>query len=167
MASGDHKSSGQEWNLRDPSVLLATGFGVGLMPKAPGTWGSLLAVVLAWEIVGSFGPVGLALAGLGTFAVGIRVSNDCVRKFAAEDPKQVVIDEIAGQWLVLAVAPAPDLITYGVGFILFRIFDIWKPWPVGWADSNIKGGLGIMVDDILAAGYAAVLLWAFTVWMGS
>lgn len=165
MASGDHTSSGPEWNLRDPSVLLATGFGVGLLPKAPGTWGSLLAVAMAWEIAGSFGNVGLALAGLGAFAVGVRVANDCVRKFKIEDPKQVVIDEIAGQWLVLAVAPGPDLIAYGVGFILFRIFDILKPWPIGWADRKIKGGFGIMVDDILAAGYAAALLGSFLILM--
>ena len=72
----------------------------------------------------------------------------------------------AGQWLVLAAVPGPDLITYGAGFVLFRIFDILKPWPVGWADQNIKGGLGIMVDDLLAAGYAAALLWVFSMWMG-
>ena len=166
MASDDQTSSGSEWNLRDPSQLLATGFGVGLLPKAPGTWGSLLAVVLAWELAGAFGQAGLLLAGLGTFAVGVRVSNDCVGKFQIEDPKQVVIDEIAGQWLVLAVVPGPDLITYGAGFVLFRIFDILKPWPVSWADQNIKGGLGIMIDDILAAGYAAALLWVFSMWMG-
>jgi len=167
MASGDHTSSGPEWNLRDPSQLLATGLGIGLLPKAPGTWGSLLALVLAWEFSAHLGQLGLLLAGLGAFVVGIRVSNDCIRKFAIEDPKQVVIDEIAGQWLVLAVLPAPGLTTYAAGFVLFRVFDIFKPWPVSWADREIKGGLGVMVDDVLAAGYAAVLLWAFSIWMGS
>ena len=68
------------------------------------------------------------------------------------------IDEIAGQWAVLLFVPV-DLIHYGIGFVLFRAFDIFKPWPVGWADREVKGGLGIMLDDVLAAVYAALVLW--------
>ena len=69
-----------------------------------------------------------------------------------------MIDEVAGQWLVLVPAPL-DPLAYALAFLLFRIFDIWKPWPVRWADREAKGGLGIMLDDLLAAIYAVVLLW--------
>jgi len=158
-------SASEKWSLRDPAVFLATGFGTGLLPKAPGTWGSLLAVVMAWPIHTTFGPVGLAIAAVCAFIVGAWASNVCVRKYGTEDPGQVVIDEIAGQWLVLLVAP-PGWLGYGLGFVLFRIFDIYKPWPVSWADRTIKGGFGIMLDDVLAAAYAAAVLLAIMMGMG-
>ena len=151
----------QKWTLRDPAVFLATGFGAGLLPKAPGTWGSLFALPVAWLIFEASGRVGLAGAAALAFAVGIWASEVCVRKYASEDPKQVVIDEIAGQWLVLLVV-TPGWLAYMLGFALFRAFDILKPWPVSWADREIKGGLGVMLDDVLAAGYAAAVLYAIT-----
>jgi len=73
----------------------------------------------------------------------------------------VVIDEVAGQWLTLLVAP-PDLLLYLAGFLLFRLFDIRKPWPVSWADQSLPGGLGVMVDDLLAGLYAALFLYGAT-----
>ncbi len=72
----------------------------------------------------------------------------------------MVIDEVAGQWLTLALAAPLDPLFYAAGFLLFRVFDILKPWPVNWADDQLKGGLGIMADDIIAAGYAAGVLVA-------
>ena len=72
-------------------------------------------------------------------------------------PASVVIDEVAGQWLVLLAAPR-DPLAWVLAFLLFRIFDIWKPWPVRWADRDIAGGLGVMLDDLLAAVYAALVL---------
>jgi len=155
----------QKWTLRDPAVLLATGFGAGLLPKAPGTWGSLLALPLAWLIFEASGRAGLAVAAVLAFAIGVWASNVCIEKFETADPKQVVIDEIAGQWLVLLVVP-PGWLAYALGFVLFRAFDIFKPWPVSWADREIKGGLGVMLDDVLAAGYAAAVLFAITLGMG-
>ena len=154
-------SNQQKWTLRDPAVFLATGFGAGLLPKAPGTWGSLFALPVAWLIFEASGRVGLAGAAALAFAVGIWAASVCVRKYASEDPKQVVIDEIAGQWLVLLVV-TPGWLAYMLGFALFRAFDILKPWPVSWADREIKGGLGVMLDDVLAAGYAAAVLYAIT-----
>jgi len=165
MTTETKPSSGQSWNLRDPSVLMATGFGIGLIPKAPGTWGSLFAVLVGWEIFNSFGALGLAVGSLGAFGVGVRVSGDCIRKYESQDPKQVVIDEIAGQWLVLLVA-GHEITHYVLAFVLFRVFDIFKPWPVSWADREIKGGLGVMVDDVLAAIYAAAVLYMMINWMG-
>ncbi len=149
-------SSGKDWNLAHPAVFLATGFGAGLLRPAPGTWGSLLALGLAWGIVHLWGPLALATGAALAFAVGVWASSVCIEKYEGEDPKQVVIDEIAGQWLVLLFVPM-DLIHYGVGFVMFRAFDIFKPWPVSWADRTIKGGLGVMVDDILAAVYAIIV----------
>ncbi len=153
------------WTLRDPAVLLATGFGAGLLPKAPGTWGSLLAVALAWPIFEAAGRTGLAVAACAAFVIGVWASGVCAGKYGGEDPGQVVIDEIAGQWLVLLVV-TPGWLNYGLGFVLFRAFDIFKPWPVSWADRTIKGGLGIMIDDVLAAGYAAAVLYVITLGVG-
>ncbi len=158
-------ATAENWNLRDPAQLLATGFGVGLLPKAPGTWGSLFALPAAWGIVAAAGQPGLVLAAAGVFVLGIWAAGACVEKKGIQDPGPVVIDEIAGQWAVLLFVPV-DLIHYGVGFVLFRAFDILKPWPVGWADREIKGGLGIMLDDALAAGYAAAVLWGVAWAMG-
>ena len=75
------------------------------------------------------------------------------------DGSEIVIDEVAGQWLVLLVSSL-DIVHLGLGFLLFRLFDIWKPWPVCWVDSNLKGGFGVMADDILAGVYALICLWA-------
>ena len=158
-------SDQKKWTLRNPAVFLATGFGVGLLPKAPGTWGSVLAVALAWPIYVAVGQIGLTIAAFAAFAIGVWSSNVCIGKYGAEDPKQVVVDEIAGQWLVLLVVP-PGLLDYALGFILFRVFDILKPWPVSWADRTIKGGLGVMLDDILAAVYAIIVLLGITALMG-
>ena len=163
-ANGEPPPS-KEWNLAQPAVFLATGFGAGLLPRAPGTWGSLLAVGLAWGIVHLWGTLALAAGVVLAFAVGVWVSGVCIEKYGGEDPKQVVIDEIAGQWAVLLFVPL-DLIHYGVGFVLFRVFDIFKPWPVSWADREIKGGLGVMADDALAAAYAAAVLWGVAWVMG-
>ncbi len=92
------------------------------------------------------------------FLVGCWTSQVYATRTGRSDPSEVVIDEVAGQWLVLSVVPN-DLMLYVAGFLLFRLFDIWKPWPVRWADQTLPGGFGIMVDDILAALYAAALLW--------
>ncbi|NQV83161.1 MAG: phosphatidylglycerophosphatase A [Rhodospirillales bacterium] len=154
------------WNLRHPAVFLATGFGAGLLPRAPGTWGSILAVALAWGIVQMWGHVGLAVGAAVAFVAGVWASEVCIDKYGTEDPKQVVIDEIAGQWLVLLAVP-PGWLEYALGFVLFRAFDIFKPWPVSWADRSIKGGLGVMVDDVLAAVYAIIVLFAIAAMRGA
>lgn len=156
--------------LSDPAILLATWFGSGLLPKAPGTWGSLAALPFAWGLHAAFGWEILALATLVCFWVGIWASNGYVAKVGGEDPGAVVIDEVAGVWLTLLpaayLAPySPDILTYGIAFVLFRIADIAKPWPVSWADRSIKGGLGIMVDDILAAVFSAITLTLYLLYL--
>ncbi len=144
---------------RGPAFLIATCFGIGFLPKAPGTWGSLAALPFAWVIVHFGGWPALLAAILIVFLAGWWASAKLSASSGILDPGFVVVDEVAGQWLVLAAAPL-DPVYYGAGFLLFRLFDIWKPWPANWADRTIKGGLGIMADDILAGIYGLVILAA-------
>lgn len=146
-----------------PAALAATWFGTGLLPVAPGTWGSLAALPFAWVLARLGGWPMLLAASLLCFFVGWGASAIYVRRTGEDDPSEVVIDEVAGQWLVLAAAP-PDLFLYAAGFLLFRVLDITKPWPARWADRNVHGGLGVMLDDMLAAAYGAALMAVITLW---
>jgi len=151
-------------NLRSPPILLATWFGSGLLPKIPGTWGSLAALPFAWVIAVWGGNLALLAAAVIVFVIGIWASNRYISEIGGEDPGPVVIDEVAGQWLTLCVI-TPDPLFYGLGFVLFRITDILKPWPANWADREVKGGLGVMLDDVLAAAYSAAMLVGVKYWM--
>jgi len=143
-----------------PAVLIATFLGIGRLPKAPGTWASLIALPLAWIIYYLGGPPVLLLVAFYFACIGWWAAQVYVKRTGLEDPGVVVIDEIAAQMLVFMAAP-PTLLNLAVGFVLFRLFDILKPWPVSWADRHIKGGFGAMLDDLLAAGYAGLCLWLF------
>ena len=141
-----------------PAMLLATWFGAGLLPKIPGTWGSLAALPFAWYIGGAFGAVGLVVAAVIVFAIGCWAADAVSNAAEIRDPGFIVIDEVAAQFLVLAVAPEAPF-AYAAGFVLFRIADIVKPFPANWADREVHGGLGIMLDDIFAALYAGLALF--------
>ncbi len=137
--------------------FVATGCGLGLLPFAPGTWGSLLALPIAW----GFAPLGIPLSLLSAFALtaaGIWAIDRTLADSQIVDPPFIVIDEVCAQWLVLAVVPQEPL-AYALGFATFRLADIFKPWPAGWADRNVGGAFGVMLDDLLAAPYAAVSTW--------
>ena len=138
-------------------ILLATGFGSGYLPKAPGTWGSALAALLAWPIVETGGIVALATAALLATLIGIKVTDIYQDRTGESDPGAVVIDEFAGQWLTLLVCPL-DPVWWLAGFCAFRLFDIAKPWPVRWIDRKMKSATGVMLDDIAAGVYAVVLI---------
>jgi phosphatidylglycerophosphatase A len=135
--------------------VLGTWFGAGLLPLMPGTWGSLAALPCAWAIHSQSGATGLAVAAVIIFAVGCWAAGTIARASVATDPGAIVIDEVAAQWLVLLPAPL-DPLSYAAAFLLFRLFDIWKPWPVGWVDRRVHRGFGIMLDDLLAAVYAVL-----------
>lgn len=139
--------------------MLATWFGAGLLPKAPGTWGSLAALPFGLALTWLGGPW-LLLAGAAlAFLVGIWAGGRYARERGREDPGAVVIDEVAGQWIALIPALLdPRLIV--LAFVAFRLFDIAKPWPIGLLDRGLKGGLGIMADDALAGACAAAVVWA-------
>jgi phosphatidylglycerophosphatase A len=142
-----------------PAVVISTWFGAGLLPKAPGSWGSLAALPFAWGIRAATGPTGLAVATAFVVLVGWWAASVFVRRSNERDPRRVVIDEVAGQWLTLIPAPL-DPEDYVLGFLLFRAADILKPWPVSWADRELRGGFGVMADDVLAGIYACAALWA-------
>ena len=157
--------------LLKPVVILATWFGSGLLPKAPGTWGTVASLPFAWIMHSVAGWQVLAGASLAIFCIGIWASNGYTKLLGGEDPGPVVIDEVTGMWLTLIPAAyffpfAPDLLTYVVAFMLFRLADIIKPWPASWADKNVKGGLGIMFDDIIAAIFSSLGLTMYIMYEG-
>lgn len=144
-------------DLKRPSALLATWFGSGLLPKAPGTWGSLAALPFAWAIQSQGGQIALLVAAVLVFVIGIWASDRMAQELGIKDPGSIVIDEVAGQWLALAFVPL-SIWSYVAGFILFRLADITKPWPASLADRRVAGGLGIMLDDVIAGAYAGLAL---------
>lgn len=140
-----------------PAKLLGTWFGAGLFPKGPGTMGSLAALPFAIVIQYYLGNRALLIASVIAFFVGWLASNVYLRYTDAKDPKEIVIDEVSGQWLLLSLM-YPTLTSYIVGFVLFRLFDIIKPWPISLSDRRVTGGFGVMIDDTLAALYPPAIL---------
>lgn len=137
---------------------IATGFGLGRLPGAPGTWASAATLPFAWLVLSWLGPIGLFTVGVALMIVGIVASDVVVAKHGAKDPGYIVIDEIAGQCLALVPAMLSP-ISFLIGFVAFRLFDITKPWPAN-ALQELRGGYGVVLDDIAAAIYAAVVVWA-------
>ncbi|MDF2181682.1 phosphatidylglycerophosphatase A [Neptuniibacter sp. CAU 1671] len=147
---------------RNPVHFLAFGLGSGAVPKAPGTFGTLAAVIpylclqqldLPWYL----------LMLLATTLIGIWLCGKTARDLGVHDHGGIVWDEFVGFWLTMTFAP-PGWLWIVLGFLLFRLFDIAKPWPIGWADRRVSGGTGIMLDDLLAGVYAAVVL-QLLVWL--
>ena len=142
--------------LRSPVCLLAFGFGSGLAPRAPGTVGTLVGVLFAAAAMplplAARGAIGVALV-----AAGFWICGAAARRVGVDDHPGIVWDEIAAVYWVLQVAP-PDPLWWFAGFVLFRFFDIAKPWPIRDLDHRLHGGAGIMLDDLAAGLYAAVLL---------
>jgi len=141
-------------------MAIATGLYTGKIPKAPGTWGSLAALI-PWFFIRDLAlPLYLALL-LGVFIIGFLVAGSAEKMLDTADPGCIVIDEILGMFITLTAAPASP-VAWLLGFTLFRIFDIAKPFPVSWFDRNIHGGPGIMLDDVMAGIYAFAslqLIW--------
>ena len=150
------------------STAIASVFGIGYFKIAPGTVMSAVAMPPAFLIALHGGSTALFAASILIFAIGVWACNDHVRVHGRKDPSECVIDELAGQWLAcafaaipLATATALSLPAFALAFALFRLFDIWKPWPVSWADQKLAGGFGVMADDMLAglmAGFIVVLV---------
>ena len=147
-----------EWPLRRPETLIATWFGSGLAPIASGTWGSLAALPFGWLAL-VYGGIWL-LVGLTVVVTvaGIWASSRLVAGADIRDPGFIVIDEVAGMLVTLAFAP---LTWWGVAlaFLLFRAADIVKPFPANWCDAHLHGGLGVMLDDLVAGLYAGLATW--------
>jgi phosphatidylglycerophosphatase A len=140
-----------------PAMLVACGFGAGLLPIGPGSWGSLAALLTGWFITAYIGHLALVAAAVIAFAIGCWAAARVVKTSGLTDPRFIVIDEIAAQCLVLFAVPL-DGRWYAAAFLLFRVFDILKPWPIRAIERRVAGGLGVMLDDVAAALYAVVLL---------
>ena len=142
-----------------PAGWIASGFGSGLSPFASGTAGSAAALIPWFALRMLDWPLYLGAVALA-FAIGVWASGVVIAKLGIEDPSVVVWDEFVGQWItLLPLVVAPRGGTWVVvAFVLFRIFDVWKPWPASWADRSVKGGLGAMLDDVIAGIYAALTL---------
>jgi phosphatidylglycerophosphatase A len=140
------------------ATLVATSLGAGFMPKAPGHTGTLTAVPLAWALDRG-GQLVFALGLVIVTAVGTWAAEIYVRATGKDDNQQIVVDEVAGYLVTLFAVPRAP-VNLILGFLLFRLFDVWKPQPVRWLDEHIGGGLGVMVDDLAAGVYAALCLFA-------
>lgn len=139
------------------ATQIATVFGVGRAPTAPGTAGSIVALPFAWIIAMAGGRFLLMFAAIVVLGVGAWACEIYARAKGRDDPSECVIDEVAGQWVICAFAPL-SIPAYFLAFILFRLFDILKPWPIKTIERTVPGGLGIMVDDIVAALMGCVIL---------
>ena len=147
-------------NLKKPSHLFATWFGIGLLRPAPGTWGSFAALLIWYftEFLHSTAHVILPIFILFSWLVCSQATKDSDSK----DHSAIVIDEVAGMLVTLSFV-SHGIMTYLFAFLLFRLFDIWKPWPISWVDQNIQGGLGILLDDLIAGFFAGGIIYGILI----
>ncbi len=141
---------------RRPSHFLAFGFGSGAAPVAPGTFGTLAAVPI-YLLLQPLGPWAYPAVVAGITLLGVWLCQVTSRDLGVHDHPGIVLDEIAG-YLITMIAAPPGWAWMVTGFVLFRFFDIIKPWPIRWVDRHVHGGLGIMLDDVLAAVFAWLVL---------
>jgi len=150
---------------KNPVHLLACGLGSGASPIAPGTAGTVVAIPL-YLLMQSL-PLTFYVLGVGVVTVlGVWLCSVTARDFGVHDHSGIVWDEVAG-YLVTMIAAPPGWLWIGVGFVLFRIFDVLKPWPIRRVDEEVHGGLGIMLDDVLAGVYGLVVLQLLAYWYGA
>jgi len=143
--------------LATPAGWIACGLGSGLAPVAQGTFGSL-AAILPWLLLREVSlPMNLVIIVLG-FALGVWACGMAGRALGVDDHRALVWDEFVGLWIALLPALLAPWWAVVIGFALFRLFDVWKPWPIRVFDRRLKGGLGVMVDDVVAGVFAAVVL---------
>ncbi len=149
--------------LRQPTHWLAFGFGSGLAPKAPGTFGTLAAVPL-YLLLAQLPLWAYVVALVLSFGVGVYLCHKTADDLGVHDHPGIVWDEFVGYWITMLLAPAGWLWVV-IGFVLFRIFDVLKPWPIRWLDKHVHGGFGIMIDDVLAGVFAWLVLQGLALWL--
>jgi phosphatidylglycerophosphatase A len=138
-------------------MFIATGFYSGYLPKAPGTWGSVAGVLVWFCIYRLEAPIYWGIVA-ALFVAGTIAAGAAEKIVDRPDPGLITIDEVVGQLMVLAIIPASPIWVF-IGFVIFRFFDILKPFPVNWLDKHIHGGLGIMLDDVAAGLYSMLVVW--------
>ena len=136
-----------------PLSLIATWFGSGRLRPAPGTMGTAAALPFGYVISMYGGPVGLAVAALVMLVIGTVASNYYGKRSGEKDDQSIVVDEVVGVWIA-AIPAGTDLQLWFTAFILFRVFDIYKPWPASYFDNRAGGGFDVMMDDVVAGIYA-------------
>ena len=136
------------------------GFGVGLIRLVPGTFGTLAAIPIYWALALVLPPLAIALLAIPLFFVGVWACDRTGRDLGVEDHNAMVFDEIVA-FLPLAAVSSASFILQAIAFVLFRLFDIWKPFPIRQLEKRVRGGLGVMLDDVAAAVYAYVLFLLF------
>ena len=159
----DGRAHGDFPPFHHPAMLVATVLGVGRIPVASGTFGSLAALPLGWAIANWGGPMALVAAAIATCLAGALAASRIVGRDGDADPGFIVVDEVAGQLLALAFVPQ-EWWAWAIAFAAFRATDILKPFPAGSCDRNIGGGIGVMADDMVAgvqAGAATLALCHF------
>ena len=146
---------------------------IGRIKYAPGTLASLIACLLFLLMINIFDIISILLITLIIFFYSFVAINNSFDEFVSDDPQEIVIDEVVGQMLPLlaipiyeTLYPLPTIYYCATAFLLFRLFDVWKPYPISYVDSNIKGSLGIMLDDILASAYTIVILSVIFFFLG-
>lgn len=147
-----------------PAHFIALGAGSGLAPKAPGTFGTLFALALYHLLALALPPVFIAFLAIPLFFIGVWACDVTGRHLGVSDHGAIVWDEVVA-FLPLAAISSASLWLQAVAFVLFRLFDIWKPYPIRLVDRNVKGGMGVMLDDVMAAAYAYVSFIAFVIVM--
>ena len=160
MGASSVERPGFDW--RRPHHWLAFGFGAGLVPWAPGTVGTLVAIPF-YLLLQGLPPGAYILVLVGLFLIGLWACDKTARELGGGDPGAIVWDEILGYLVTMALAP-PGWIWILLGLVLFRFFDILKPWPIGPLDRRVTGGLGILLDDLIAGAMAWCLLQAVALW---
>lgn len=146
------------WVYGKPHRTLAFGLGSGLIRPGSGTWGSVLALALWWPLAWAIPWEWLGLVLIAVSALGVWVCERTVQELGVHDHVGIVWDEIAAVWIVLWALPQVVWVLL-LGFVMFRVFDIAKPWPIRSLDAQVQGGLGVMLDDWVAAIYAVALTW--------
>lgn len=149
-------SAARPAHLRDPRLLLALGFGSGLVRRGPGTAGTLAGAGI-YLLLAPLPEAAMLAVTLAVAAAGIPLCGYAARRLGVHDDPAIVWDEIAGYLVTMLLLPF-DVVWMVAGFILFRVLDIAKPWPIGWLDRRLGGGTGIMVDDLVAGAGACLLL---------
>lgn len=159
-------STSVKFTLSNPVHFLALGFGSGLLKPAPGTWGTLSAVPLYMLIVHAPGMhlVWYLTITILAFVLGVYLCGKAASDIGVHDHSSIVWDEIVG-FLITMLAIVPSITNLLVGFLLFRLFDILKPWPIRYLDKSVHGGFGIMIDDVLAGAGACVVLHLLQPWL--
>lgn len=151
-----HTTAKVSFDIKQPIQFLALGFGSGLAPKAPGTFGTLAAVPL-FLLLSMLSPLAYVAAVVFISLIGIYICGKAADDVGVHDHPAIVWDEFAGFFITMIMVPV-SWQSIVVGFVLFRVFDILKPWPISFIDKKISGGLGIMLDDILAGIFSLIIM---------